>query len=292
MKGFFGFDRLLKVLFAALFVLSLFFVSVGIVYAGENVQALEQKGITVTAQEKPAEPAGAEKTGQPEAKDGKDEKGEKPGDKDGKKDENKDKKKEPYNPLKNLETWQAVLLASTPVIIVGIFFLASFIRSKMGGEDEGVAADAKSKKSGKAQKPKSKHDRRLQLALDLLNHRQIGREGALETDFYLRSVVGSNKGEMFKITKYVCKIGRRSTDGRINDIQFSSLEKKVSRSQGLLVYKVDEDTFYYVNESDVPVFVNGDRVKEAYPLREGDRIKFSKKDGPELAFAREVVEVE
>ncbi len=201
--------------------------------------------------------------------------------------------KDKYNPLKNLETWQVILLASTPVLIIALFLLFNFIRSRIGdGDDgEGIVGPEKKGKKDKDKTPRSKHDKRLQLALDLLDHNKIAREGVLKTDFYLRSLVGSNQGEIFPIKKYVCKIGRHSTDGRINDIQFSSYEKKVSRDQGLLVYKPDEDIFYIVNESDVPIFVNNDRVKEAYPLREGDHIRFAK-DGPEVVLAREVVELD
>ena len=201
--------------------------------------------------------------------------------------------KEKYNPLRNLETWQVVLLASTPVIIIALFILFNFIKSKVGdGDDgEGIVGPEKKDKKNTDKPRRSKHDKRLQLAMELLDHNKIAREGLLKTDFYLRSIVGSNKGEIFPIKKYVCKIGRHSTDGRINDIQFSSFEKKVSRAQGLLVYKPDEDIFYIVNESDVPIFVNNDRVKEAYPLRESDHIRFAK-DGPEVVLAREVVDLE
>lgn len=201
--------------------------------------------------------------------------------------------KEKYNPLRNLETWQVILLALTPIIIIVLFILFNFIRSRIGDGDDGdgIVGPEKKGKKDKEKAPKSKHDRRLQLALDLLDHNKIAREGMLKTDFYLRSVVGSNKGEIFPIKKYVCKIGRHSTDGRINDIQFSSYEKKISRAQCLLVFKPDEDIFYIVNESDVPIFVNNDRVKEAYPLREGDHIRFAK-DGPEVVLAREVVDLE
>lgn len=201
-------------------------------------------------------------------------------------------KKKP-NPLDSLETWQVILLASTPVIIIVLFILFNFIKSRVsdGDDDEGIVGPDKKGKKDKGKAPKSKHDKRLQLALDLLDHNKIAREGVLQTDFYLRSLVGSNKGEIFPIKKYVCRIGRHSTDGRINDIQFSSYEKKVSRTQGLLVYKPDEDIFYIVNESEVPIFVNNDRVKEAYPLREGDHIRFAK-DGPEVVLAQEIVDLD
>jgi len=114
---------------------------------------------------------------------------------------------------------------------------------------------------------------RMQVDPESLNLKQIAEKGALESDFFLHCYKGSNQGEDFLIPRYVTTIGRRSTDGRINDIEISSIDKNVSRTQGMLVYKAEEQTFYLINEANVPITVNGELVLDAYPLKVGDKIE-------------------
>jgi hypothetical protein len=189
-----------------------------------------------------------------------------------------------------LAGWQMMLLIATPIIIIIIIFVVTYITGSMGDRDSDIIDETgtprkktkqekqKEKEQAKVveqeKKQEKKQGRRMQIAITLLDHKQIAREGALSTDYYLRSIEGANKGEIFKISKYVSTIGRRSRDGRLNDIELSSFEKNISREQALLVYKKDEETFYLINQSDVPMKVNKDRMNGAYPLLDGDRIYF------------------
>jgi len=202
------------------------------------------------------------------------------------KKESSDKKLE-----KKVATWQIILLISAPILLIAVAIIIILITGSLGEKDTSHVEDRDKKKKGKKSLFGSKRNRRLQLALELLDYQKIARQGTLKTDYYFHCAEGANKGENFRITKYVSRLGRRSTDGRINDIQVSSLEKKVSRSQGLVVYNENEDTFYIVNESDVRIKVNKEWVRSAYPLREGDRVLLG--DGTVvLVFCREKIEVE
>ncbi|MFP4498258.1 MAG: FHA domain-containing protein [Vulcanimicrobiota bacterium] len=115
---------------------------------------------------------------------------------------------------------------------------------------------------------------RVAVPLDLFNLQDFIRDGSLKTDIALKCTQGRNKDKIFEITKHHNTVGRRSKNGRINDIQVSSFEKKVSRSQGLVLYDKEKERFYMVNESDVPILVNGRRVKprDAAPFYPGDEI--------------------
>lgn len=186
-----------------------------------------------------------------------------------------------------LKTWHVALLIAIPIIIVAIIFVVLFFRGRTY-EDEG---DVETKADAREGKKRIKGSRRLQLALELLDTQKIAREGSLDTDYHFVCIEGANKGEKFEIKKHVSTIGRRSTNGRINDIEISSLEKKVSRSQAKLVYKPDDDKFYLVNESDVPIRVNGQRVRQAFPLEEEDVVELAGGE-VKLRFRRKVYEIE
>jgi len=196
-------------------------------------------------------------------------------------------KKEEKKGIPNISTFQIVLIIIAPIFIIVLFFVLNYIRGKIVKEadDDSTAAPR-----AKMKKPVKRRESRLQVPLSLIKHWEIARLGSLQTDFHFKSARGANKGETFKINKYVSTIGRRSTDGRLNDIELSSLEKKLSRKQGLLVYKEDEDTFYLINESANRIYVNKDKVTEAYPLRDGDRIITASGD-VELIFAQKIYEV-
>ncbi|MCD4782467.1 MAG: FHA domain-containing protein [Candidatus Eremiobacteraeota bacterium] len=191
---------------------------------------------------------------------------------------------------KKFATWQILLLIFAPILVIAVAVIIMIITGSLGEKDTSHIEDRDKKKKGKIGSLKTKRERRLQLALELLDYQKIARMGTLKTDYFFHCAEGSNKGENFKINKYSSKLGRRSTDGRINDIQISSFEKKVSRSQGLVVFHDDEDRFYLINESDVRIKVNKEWVRSAYPLREGDRILLGD-ETVVLVFCRERIEV-
>ncbi|MCE1247495.1 MAG: FHA domain-containing protein [Firmicutes bacterium] len=201
------------------------------------------------------------------------------------------------NFFSQLAGWQIGLLIAAPIIIIVLIFAFTYITGSMGEKDGDIidqkeyprqARQEKEKqkeaekaketakeeaKSPEQRKPK-KTGKRIPVPLTLIDQKQIAREGALTSDFYIKSIEGANKGEVFKIGKYVSTMGRRSRDGRLNDIELSSYEKQVSREQALILYKKDDDTYYLINESDAAMKVNAERVNStaAYPLYEGDKI--------------------
>lgn len=189
-----------------------------------------------------------------------------------------------------LTNLQLALLIAAPMfiifIILGVMYFFNF-QGESIPKDKIKKGDSEKKK---AEPIAGKGGKRLQTAISLLNYQHIEREGSLKTDYKLKCLKGPNEGLIFEINKHVSKIGRRSTDGRINDIEISSTAKEVSRKQALLVYKSDEDTFFLINESDVPMRVNKERVKDAYPLRDGDEISISKGEVV-LKLFRETVEI-
>jgi hypothetical protein len=107
---------------------------------------------------------------------------------------------------------------------------------------------------------------------EVLDIEKLKEKGRLNTLYHLICKQGTDTDEKFAITRYVSTMGRRSSDGRVNDIEFSSEDKKISRKQALLVYHPESDKFYIINEASVPVFVNGKPIEQAYPLSEGDEI--------------------
>jgi hypothetical protein len=107
---------------------------------------------------------------------------------------------------------------------------------------------------------------------EVLNVEKLKEKGRFNSGYHFVCEEGANKGDKFIITKYVTTIGRRSSDGRVNDIEFSTSDKKISRSQALLVFHPNNSRFYLINESLTPISVNGNIVEQAYPIFEGDEI--------------------
>jgi hypothetical protein len=183
--------------------------------------------------------------------------------------------------VKQVDPGILVFIFGVPILIL-IVMIIVLLRNKkpssetfvnLGQSDEEIARGLESKPGLPLSRAEMSELERKPVDPKILDIQKLREKGRLNTLYHFMCEEGANKGESFYITKYVSTIGRRSTDGRVNDIEFAQTEKKVSRTQALLVFHPQNDRFYLINEATAPINVNSKPIEQAFPLKEGDRIE-------------------